>query len=85
MGLDYVTISLLFHSSYKYKIAIFRSLIIERIVWKVQLYGLKTVYVELNGATSSREHTEAMKKLRLDKNTANTYLIVLRALSIYKI
>jgi len=85
MGLDYVTISLLFHSSYKYKIAIFRSSIIERIVWKVQLYGLKTVYVELRGATSSREHTEAMKKLRLDKNTANTYLIVLRALSIYKI
>ncbi|MEM4771153.1 MAG: hypothetical protein QXL49_06200, partial [Acidilobaceae archaeon] len=56
MGLDYVTISLLFHSSYKYKIVILRSSIIERIVWKVQLYGLKTVYVELRGATSSREH-----------------------------
>ncbi|MEM4655965.1 MAG: hypothetical protein QXD80_03280 [Acidilobaceae archaeon] len=45
IGLDYVTISLLFHSSYNYKIAVFRSSVIERIAWNAPLYGLKAVYV----------------------------------------
>ncbi|MEM1857621.1 MAG: hypothetical protein QXP89_04470 [Desulfurococcaceae archaeon] len=67
--------------SYNYKVAVFRSSIIERIAWKAPLYGLKAVYVDPRGTTSSREHAETMKKLRLDKHTASAYLIASRALS----
>ncbi|MEM4951978.1 MAG: hypothetical protein QXV81_06935, partial [Ignisphaera sp.] len=42
--------------NYNYKVAVFRSSIIERIAWKAPLYGLKTVYVDPRGTTSSREH-----------------------------
>ncbi|MEM4661871.1 MAG: hypothetical protein QXQ73_04260, partial [Desulfurococcaceae archaeon] len=51
------------------------------ILWKAPLYGLKIVYVDPKGTTSSREHAETMKKLRLDKHTASAYLIASRALS----
>ncbi|MEM4101721.1 MAG: hypothetical protein QXE24_03490, partial [Desulfurococcaceae archaeon] len=68
--------------NYNYKVAVFRSSIIERIAWKAPLYGLKTVYVDPKGTTSSREHAETMKKLRLDKHTASAYLIASRALNI---
>ncbi|MEM4912583.1 MAG: hypothetical protein QW579_00075 [Desulfurococcaceae archaeon] len=54
---------------------------IERIAWKAPVYGLKTVYVDPGGTTSSREHAETVKKLRLDKHTASAYLIAIRAIS----
>ncbi|MEM4912700.1 MAG: hypothetical protein QW579_00685 [Desulfurococcaceae archaeon] len=56
-------------------------IVIERIAWKAPLYGLKTVYVDPRGTTSSREHVETTKKLKLDKHTASAYLIVTRAIS----
>ncbi|MEM3849290.1 MAG: hypothetical protein QXS42_05970 [Zestosphaera sp.] len=68
--------------NYNYKVAVFRSSIIERILWKAPLYGLKIVYVDPKGTTSSREHAETMKKHRLNKHTASAYLIASRALSI---
>ncbi|MEM4665267.1 MAG: hypothetical protein QW271_05935 [Sulfolobales archaeon] len=70
--------------NYDYKVTLFRSSVVERTAWKAPLYGLKTVYVDPRETSSSREHDEAAKKLRLDKHTASAYLIASRALSTLK-
>lgn len=68
------------HENYNYKVASFRSSVIERIAWKAPLYGLRAVYVNPKGTTSSPEHEEVMRKLRLDKHAASAYLIAKKAL-----
>ncbi len=65
--------------NYNYKVSIFRNSIIERIMWKVPLYGLKTIPVNPKGTTHSEDHEHIMKRYGLDKHTASAYLIALKA------
>ena len=68
------------HENYNYKIAVFRSSVIEVIAMKAPLYSIEAKYVNPKGTTNSREHDEAMRKYGLDKHTASAYLIALKAL-----
>ena len=40
--------------------------------------SIDTRYVDPRGTTSSREHSEIMRKYSLDKHTASAYLIALK-------
>ncbi|MCD6491219.1 MAG: hypothetical protein ACP6IQ_06800 [Candidatus Njordarchaeia archaeon] len=66
--------------NYNWKVAVFRSSIIEMISMKAPLYSIKAQYVNPKGTTSSNEHKEIAKKLGLDRHTASAYLIALRGL-----
>ena len=68
------------HENYNWKVAAFRSSIIEMIAMKAPLYSIKVGYVGPRGTTHSKEHDEVMKKHRLDKHTASAYLIALKGL-----
>lgn len=68
------------YGDYNYRVSMFKCSIIERIEWKTPLYGLKVAYVDPRGTSSSQEHAETMRKLRLDKYTTSAYLTALRAL-----
>ena len=68
------------HENYNYKVSVFRSSIIEKIVLKAPLYSIKVGYVNPKGTTNSEEHDELMRKYGLDKHTASAYLIALRGL-----
>jgi len=68
------------HENYNYKVAIFRSSIIERVALKAPLYSIKVGYVSPRGTTNSEEHNELMKKYGLDRHTASAYLIAIRGL-----
>lgn len=63
-----------------YKLSMFRSFVIERIEWKALLHGMKVVYVDPKGTSSSAKHELAMKKLKLGRHTASAYIIAGRAL-----
>ena len=69
-----------FSRNYNWKVAVFRSNIIEMISMKATLYSIKTRYVNPKGTTSSNEHKEIARKLGLDRHTASAYLIALRGL-----
>ncbi|MEM1680951.1 MAG: hypothetical protein QXZ56_07080, partial [Sulfolobales archaeon] len=71
--------------NYNYKVAVFRSSIIEMIALKATLYGLKSVYVDPRGTSSSQEHRFVMEKYGLDRHTASAYLIALKHLQDEKI
>jgi IS605 OrfB family transposase len=43
-------------------------------------YGFRVLLVDPKGTTSSREHSELMKRYGLDRHTASAYLIALRGL-----
>jgi len=68
------------HEDYNWKVATFRSRVIEMIALKAPLYSIRVVYVDPKGTTSSKKHDEAMKEHRLDKHTASAYLIALKGL-----
>jgi len=68
------------HEGYNWKVATFRSRVIEIIALKAPLYSIRVVYVDPKGTTNSKAHGEAMKKHRLDKHTASAYLIALKGL-----
>jgi len=72
------------HENYDYKVSVFRSSIIERIVMKAPLYSIRLGYVNPKGTTNSTEHDELMRKHGLDRHTASAYLIALRVLGINK-
>jgi len=68
------------HENYNYKVAVFRSSVIEMIAVKAPLYAIDVKYVSPRGTTSSKEHNEIMKKYRLDRHTASAYLTALKGL-----
>jgi hypothetical protein len=68
------------HENYNYKVSVFRSSIIEKIVLKAPLYSIKIGYVNPRGTTNSIEHDELMRKYRLDRHSTSAYLIALRGL-----
>jgi len=68
------------HKNYNWKVATFRSSIIEMITMKAPLYSIKVGYVDPRGTTSSKEHGEIMRKYRLDRHIASAYLIALRGI-----
>jgi hypothetical protein len=68
------------HENYNYKVSVFRSTIIEKIVLKAPLYSIETKYVNPKGTTNSKEHDELMRKYGLDRHTASAYLTALRGL-----
>ncbi len=70
------------HRNYNWKVATFRSSIIEMTAMKAPLYSIKVGYVEPKGTTKSREHNEIMKKHRLDKHIASAYLKALKGLKL---
>jgi transposase len=61
-------------------VSVFRSSVIEMIALKAPLYGIEVKYVDPRGTTSSREHSEVMKRYGLDRHVASAYLIALRGL-----
>ena len=65
--------------NYNYKVSIFRNSIIERILWKAPLYGLRVVTVSPKGTTRSEDHEYVMRKCGLDSHTASAYIIALKA------
>ncbi len=65
--------------NYNYKVSIFRNSIIEKIIWKAPLYGLRAIPVNPKGTTHSEEHEYIMKRYGLDKHIASAYLIALKA------
>jgi len=67
--------------SYNWRVAVFRSKIVEMIAMKAQLYSIEVRYVDPRGTTNSEEHDEAMKRLGLDRHTASAYLIARRLLN----
>ena len=67
--------------NYNWKVSTFRSSIIEMIALKAPLYGIEVAYVNPKGTSNSREHSEAMKKLRLDRHATSAYLIALRGVA----
>ncbi len=68
------------HSNYNWRVAIFRSRIIEMITMKAPIYGLHINYVNPKDTTHSRVHSEIMKKYGLDKHTASAYTIAQRSI-----
>ena len=48
--------------SYNYKVSIFRSKIIERIVYKAPLYSINITYVSPKGTMHSEEYDEIMRR-----------------------
>jgi len=66
--------------NYNFRMSIFRNKIIEVITYKAPLYSINVKYVNPRGTTSSREHSEVMKKYGLDRYTASAYLIALRGI-----
>lgn len=71
-----------FNRNYNWKVATFRSRIIELIALKAPLYAIKAKYVEPRGTTYSKEHEHVMKKYKLDRHTASAYLIALKGLNL---
>jgi len=61
---------------------VFRSRVIEMIALKAPLYSIsiEVRYVDPKGTTSSEEHSEAMKRYRLDRHTASAYMIAIKGL-----
>jgi len=68
------------HRNYNWKVATFRSLVIEMIALKAPLYAVNVSYVDPKGTTHSKEHDEIMRKYGLDRHTASAYLIALKGL-----
>ena len=66
------------HENYIYRIAVFRSSIIEMIAIKAPLYSIKVSYVNSKGTINSKEHDEITRKYELNKHTASACLIALK-------
>lgn len=66
--------------NYNWRVNIFRSEVVEMIAVKAPLYAIDVKYVAPRGTTNSREHSEIMKKYRLDRHTSSAYLIALKGL-----
>jgi len=66
--------------NYNWRVAVFRSSIIEMTALKAPLYSIEVKYVNPKGTTNSIEHDEAMKRYRLDKHTASAYIIAVKEL-----
>jgi len=66
--------------NYNFRMSIFRNKIIEVITYKAPFYSINVKYVNPRGITSSREHSEVMKKYGLDRHTASAYLIALKGI-----
>jgi len=68
--------------NYNWRVAVFRSSVIEMIAMKAPLYSMEVRYVNPKGTTNSTIHDEILRKYRLDKHTASAYLIALKGLNI---
>jgi hypothetical protein len=68
---------------FNYKVSIFRSSIIEKIVMKAPLYSIRVGYVSPRGTTNSKKHDKVMRRYGFDKHTASAYLIALRGLGLF--
>ena len=68
------------HKNYNWKVATFRSSVIEMIAMKAPLYSIDVKYVDPRGTTHSKEHVEIMRKHRLDKHTSSAYMTALKGL-----
>jgi len=67
--------------NYNWKVATFRSSVIEMVTVKAPLYSIEVKYVDPRGTTNSVEHDEAMRGYGLDRHTASAYLIALKGLN----
>jgi len=65
---------------YNYRVVMFRSSIINRIIMKAPLYGLNVKTVSPRGTTNSWLHDELMHKHGVDRHMASAILIALRGL-----
>ena len=70
------------NSYWNWKVATFRSSVIERIVWKAPLYGIKTKSIDPKGTTHSQLHDEIMKKYGVDRHIASAIVIAMKGLKL---
>ena len=70
------------NENYNYRVTVFRSSIIYRIVWKAPLYGIKVKTVDPKGTTRSELHDEVMRKYGVDKHTASAIVIAMKGLKL---
>lgn len=68
------------HRNYNWKVAVFRSSVIDMVAAKAPLYSIKVDFVDPRGTTHSKEHDEVMRKYRLDRHTASAYMIAVKGL-----
>jgi len=68
------------HENYNWRVATFRSSIIEMIALKAPPYSIEVRYVDPKGTTNSIGHDEVMRRYRLDKHTASAYMIAIKGL-----
>jgi len=66
--------------NWNYKVHIFRSSIIERIIWKSILYGFNVKLIDPKGTTHSELHDSIMKKYGVDRHTASAIVIAMKGL-----
>lgn len=66
--------------NYNWKVAVFRSRVVEMIALKAPLYSIEVEYVNPKGTTNSTEHDEIMKRYRLDRHAASAYMIAIKGL-----
>jgi len=69
------------HRDYNWKVATFKSSVIEMIALKAPLYSIEVRFVDPKGTTNSKEHCEAMKMFGLNRHMASAYLIARRLLT----
>ena len=72
------------HRNHNWKVAVFRSSIIEMVAMKAPLYSINTEYIDPKGTTHSKEHDEVMRKHGLDRHTTSAYLIALKGIKRYR-
>ena len=68
--------------NWNYKVHIFRSSIIERIIWKSILYGFNVKLIDPKGTTHSQLHDEVMRKYGVDRHTASAIVIAMKGLKL---
>ena len=64
--------------NYNYKVSVLRSSVIETIALKASLCGIEVKYADPRRSTSSQEHSDAIRKCRLDRHVASAHLVALK-------
>ncbi len=70
------------HENYNWKVATFRSRIVEMIARKASLYGINIAFIDPKGTTTSPENRELQKNLGIDGHTASALLMAMKGLGI---
>jgi len=68
------------YAYYNWRVAIFRSRVIEMMTLKAPPHSIEVRYVDPRGTPDSAGHDEAMRRYGLDRHTAPAYTIAIKGL-----